>query len=154
MSTAEGSVRIGPISLFSLIILICLAVLSVLAVSTAQATYTSALKHAAYTNATYENEQAAQELVAEIDAQLSLYRAEQNVTETPAKSVEKILPENAQITDDTVVAEFVSEGGRTLTVSILIDNNGTYHILEWRASKQWDLNESNVNLWSGSTQQQ
>ncbi|MEG0375945.1 MAG: S4A5 electrogenic sodium bicarbonate cotransporter 4 [Raoultibacter sp.] len=154
MSTAEGSVRIGPISIFSLIILICLAVLSVLAVSTAQATYTSAQKHAAYTYATYENERAAQEFVSEIDAQLSLFRTMHYATETPTAAVQKILPDNAQLEDDTVVAEFVSNGGRTLTVSILIDSDGYYRILEWRASTQWDLNESNVNLWSGSTQQQ
>ena len=40
MAKSRGSVRMGPISLFALIIILCLAVMAVLAVTTAQASYT------------------------------------------------------------------------------------------------------------------
>ncbi len=58
----RGSVRIGPISLFALVIILCLAVMAVLSVTTAQATYAAAERQALFTNDTYANERAAQEL--------------------------------------------------------------------------------------------
>ena len=42
----RGSVRIGPISLFALVIILCLAVMAVLSVTTAQATYAAAERQA------------------------------------------------------------------------------------------------------------
>ena len=60
----RGSVRIGPISLFALVIILCLAVMAVLSVTTAQATYAAAERQASFTTDTYANERAGQELVA------------------------------------------------------------------------------------------
>ena len=68
MNSTNGSVRIGPISLFTLVIILCLAVMAVLSATTAQATYSAAEKQALFTNDTYQNEQAAQSAVAVIDA--------------------------------------------------------------------------------------
>lgn len=70
MNSTNGSVRIGPISLFTLVIILCLAVMAVLSATTAQATYSAAEKQALFTNDTYQNEQAAQSAVAVIDAAL------------------------------------------------------------------------------------
>ena len=42
MNSTNGSVRIGPISLFTLVIILCLAVMAVLSATTAQATYSAA----------------------------------------------------------------------------------------------------------------
>ena len=63
MNSTNGSVRIGPISLFTLVIILCLAVMAVLSATTAQATYSAAEKQALFTNDTYQNEQAAQSAV-------------------------------------------------------------------------------------------
>lgn len=148
MSKAQGSVCIGPISLFSLIILICLAVLSVLSVSTAQATFASAQKQAYYTEATYANEIAAQEFVAKLDE--TLIGVALSDSGDPLEAVASALPENAALEGNTVTAQFVSDGGRTLTVAIEIDGSGGYRIVEWRTSTQWNLDESSISLWSGS----
>ena len=59
MNSTNGSVRIGPISLFTLVIILCLAVMAVLSATTAQATYSAAEKQALFTNDTYQNEQGA-----------------------------------------------------------------------------------------------
>lgn len=64
MNSTNGSVRIGPISLFTLVIILRLAVMAVLSATTAQATYSAAEKQALFTNDTYQNEQAAQSAVA------------------------------------------------------------------------------------------
>ena len=57
MNSTNGSVRIGPISLFTLVIILCLAVMAVLSATTAQATYSAAEKQALFTNDTYQNAQ-------------------------------------------------------------------------------------------------
>lgn len=48
MNSTNGSVRIGPISLFTLVIILCLAVMAVLSATTAQATYSAAEKQALF----------------------------------------------------------------------------------------------------------
>ena len=70
MAKPHGSVRIGPISLFTLIIILCLAVLAVLSVTTARAELSITERQAATTTETYELESAAQRFVAEVDRAL------------------------------------------------------------------------------------
>lgn len=74
MARNQGSVRMGPISLFTLVIILCLAVLAVLAVTTAQASYVMAERQASATTAAYDDEQAAQELLAVVDGALAPLR--------------------------------------------------------------------------------
>ena len=76
MSASHGSVRMGPISLFTLLIVLCLAVMAVLSVTTSQATYVLAQRQANATVALYANETAAQNLVAHIDQTLSQARVQ------------------------------------------------------------------------------
>lgn len=71
MAKPHGSVRIGPISLFALIIILCLAVLAVLSITTARAELSTAERQAATTTETYQLEMAAQGLVAEVDGALA-----------------------------------------------------------------------------------
>lgn len=71
MAKPHGSVRIGPISLFTLIIILCLAVLAVLSVTTARAELSITERQAATTTETYELESAAQRFVADVDAALA-----------------------------------------------------------------------------------
>ena len=67
----HGSVRIGPISLFTLIIILCLAVLAVLSLTTAPAQPPTTDRHAHTTTETYALETAGQEFVAAVDAALA-----------------------------------------------------------------------------------
>lgn len=67
----HGSVRIGPISLFTLIIILCLAVLAVLSLTTARAELSITERQAQTTTETYALETAGQEFVAAVDAVLA-----------------------------------------------------------------------------------
>ncbi|MEC4184223.1 hypothetical protein VJ918_05305 [Adlercreutzia sp. R21] len=70
MAKPHGSVRIGPIGLFTLIIILCLVVLSVLSLTTARAELSVTERQAATTTETYQLETAAQTFVAEVDGAL------------------------------------------------------------------------------------
>lgn len=71
MAKPHGSVRIGPISLFTLVIILCLAVLAVLSVTTARAELSVTERQAATTTETYGLETAGQTFVAEVDGALA-----------------------------------------------------------------------------------
>lgn len=71
MAKPHGSVRIGPISLFALIIVLCLAVLTVLSVTTSLAELSTTERQAATTTETYQLESVGQQFVADIDAALA-----------------------------------------------------------------------------------
>ena len=154
MSRTQGSIRIGPISLFSLVILLCLAVLSVLTVATTQSISASAHKHAALTTAGYENESAAQALVADIDSALVPFRMQNAALGDIRQAVAAVLPEQAHMQDSLVFAEFVTDSGRTLSITLAIDADATYRIITWQATTQWNLESGDVKLWSGNDQQQ
>lgn len=66
MAKPHGSVRIGPISLFALIIILCLAVLSVLSLTTARAELSITERQAQTTTETYQLETAGQTFVMEV----------------------------------------------------------------------------------------
>ena len=71
MAKPHGSVRIGPISLFTLIIVLCLAVLTVLSVTTSLAELSTTERQAATTTETYQLESVGQQFVADVDAALA-----------------------------------------------------------------------------------
>ncbi|MFR7493480.1 MAG: hypothetical protein ACLUVF_01945 [Adlercreutzia sp.] len=71
MAKPHGSVRIGPISLFALIIVLCLAVLTVLSVTTSLAELSTTERQAATTTETYQLEAVGQQFVADVDAALA-----------------------------------------------------------------------------------
>ena len=94
--------RIGPISLFALVIILCLAVMAVLSVTTAQATYAAAERQASFTTDTYANERAGQELVADVDAALAPVRAAHGGLAEALSAVRAALPEGAELDGSTV----------------------------------------------------
>lgn len=150
MSTRQkGSVRMGPISLFALIILLSLAVLSVLAASTAQATYASATKQARFTTDTYSNEVAAQELIRSIDTELAHVQSKGGSRADALESLSLLLPEGAWIEGTTIHAQFLQESGRTLTIALEINDTLEYRVTQWQAITQWSTQEEGETLWSG-----
>lgn len=92
MSASHGSVRMDPISLFTLLIVLCLAVMAVLSVTTSQATYVLAQRQANATVALYANETAAQNLVAHIDQTLSQARVQGQGSYQVSSMLEAVLP--------------------------------------------------------------
>ena len=152
MSRSAGSVRIGPISLFTLVIVLCLAVLSVLAVTTAQATYAAAEKQAVFTQDTYANENAAQRFLADVDAALAPVRASGGGLDAALAALDRMLPENASRAGSSVQATFTTDSGRTLDVELTVTANATYEIASWKATTQWTNDGPGQTLWSGAAQ--
>lgn len=152
-SVNSGTVRMGPISIFALIILICLAVMAVLTISTAQATYSAAEKQMLFTDDTYENERAGQELVKLVDETLAPLRTSGGTVGGAVAALEEVLPEGAFVEDSSVYARFVADSGRALTVTIAIRDDLDYSITNWQASTQWteDPSSGNENLWTGNS---
>lgn len=153
MSTrGRGSVRIGPISLFALVIILCLAVMAVLSVTTAQATYAAAERQADFTADTYANERAAQEFTADVDAALAPVRAAGGGLNAALAAVDKVLPANSERDGATVRAEFTADSGRTLAVELDIQADATYVVKAWKATTLWTENGAGETLWSGAAQ--
>ena len=71
MAREKGSVRIGPVSVFALVVILGLAVLAVLSAATAQASHTEAQAQADFTRSAYVNDVAAAQALADIDAALA-----------------------------------------------------------------------------------
>lgn len=149
MSQSRGSVRIGPISLITLVIVLCLAVMAVLAVTTAQATYAAAEKQALFTTDTYANEMEGQRFVADVDAALAPVREADGGEQAAFDAVDRVLPENATRDGSLVTAVFATDSGRTLEVGLVIRADGTYEISLWKATTQWTDTGSGETLWSG-----
>lgn len=152
MGRAKGSVRIGPISLFSLVVILCLAVMSVLTLTTAQATYAAAEKQARFAADTYANEQAAQNLVAEVDAALAPIRAAGGSPADALAAVADALvrTDDATLDGNRVQATFTTESGRTLSVVLTVNDNATYTVSQWKATTHWSDTDSGEKLWSGA----
>lgn len=152
MSRVRGSVRIGPVSLFSLVVILCLAVMAVLTLTTAQATYAAAEKQARFAADTYANERAAQNLVAEVDAALAPVRAGGGSRTEALAAVADALAQNgeAALDGNRVRATFETDSGRTLSVVLTVNDNATYTVSQWKATTQWNDTDSGEKLWSGA----
>lgn len=202
MAKSRGSVRMGPISLFALIIILCLAVMAVLAVTTAQASYTLTQRQAAAAEEAYAVETAGQRFLGGLDAELAAAHAAGATGPGAMAAVEQALPRLAEeakaaaplpltasasavstdraaslagivgvgrtgeepadaipvegvtpLLDDArgaVSASFVTEGGRALDVVIAIRDDGSYEILSWKATTEWNEEGAGETLWSGS----
>ncbi|WP_270295275.1 S4A5 electrogenic sodium bicarbonate cotransporter 4 [Eggerthella sinensis] len=153
MSGSNSTVRIGPISLFTLVIILCLAVMAVLSATTAQATYSAAEKQALFTDDTYANESAAQSAVAAIDAALAPVRDADGGLDAALAAVDKALPTDAasaQRDGASVFLTFTTPSGRTLDVELTIKSNATYEISQWKATTQWTNDGPSTMLWPGA----
>lgn len=73
---ANNSVRMGPISLFTLVVVLCIAVMSVLCFSLAHSSLTVAQRQADFATDSYTNESAGQEFVAAVNEVLAGLRAQ------------------------------------------------------------------------------
>lgn len=216
MAKPHGSVRIGPISLFTLIIILCLAVLSVLSLTTARAELSVTERQAATTTETYQLESAAQIFVAEVNAALSAdaqgneglltevleaygvaevapaadaasdaaAAASTADTASAAEASEAIpdeTPAGETIADDSLSgaaegevtveviecsaddaiavsgtfdgtllsATFSMDSGRTLAITLRLNDDATYTIEQWKTTTQWIDDGTGENLWLG-----
>lgn len=145
-------VRIGAISLFALVVIISLAVLTVLSFTTANASLMLAQRQATATTELYLDERAAQEFVAGVDALLSETRASEGESQAGSAGVRAVEGElqglcskarevaggqvqvSANVDGQEIRAEFACDNGRTLSILIVVRDNGTYRIDKWKMS--------------------
>lgn len=139
MAKPHGSVRIGPISLFTLIIVLCLAVLTVLSVTTSLAELSTTERQAATTTETYQLEAVGQQFVADVDAALA---------EGTLEDVLQRYSDSAVRDGDLISVTFSMESGRTLAVVLRIQND-TYTIEQWKVTTEWTDDGTGENLWLG-----
>lgn len=101
MAKTHGSVRIGPISLLTLVIVLCLAVMAVLTVATAQASLNLTTRQAKATTTLYGDEIAGQKFVAATDAYLVAHGTDEGFsTQTIADALPTLCDEAAQYAAD------------------------------------------------------
>lgn len=146
-SRIETPVRIGSITILTLLIIICLATLGVLTLSTAQANGAAAEKQSESVQALYDNESSAQSFVADVDALLVKQKAAGAEKTAAMKAVSSAYGKDVTVGSDTITRKFTSEN-RTLTVKLQVKNNLSYQITEWSTTTE-STNEQ-VTLWSGS----
>lgn len=105
-ATRADHVRIGPMSLFTLIVVICMAVLAVLTLSTANATYVMTNRQATATTELYLDEAAAQEFVAGISDVLASARTDASLDDEDGEGdealYESVIDEDADVDDAAV----------------------------------------------------
>ena len=163
--TRTENVRIGPISIFTLIIVLCMAVLAVLAVSTSNASMTMAERQATATTELYADETAAQEFVAGLDAVLAKERAGKANRAAAVKAVSDALIDirdaaqaavdgevevTASVSNNTVNAHFECQNGRTLSIAITVLADATYRIDAWKMSAVQNEEQPEGSLWTGA----
>lgn len=151
-SETSGSVRIGPVTLISLVVILCLAVLAVLAVNTARANSAQAQRQLEFTQGAYSNDSSAQELLRDID--LALYGAKQvqlSMSETMG-AVREACPSAASINGNSVAVAFETQAGQRLDIKIDINSDYSYTVTQWTTSTTLDSESSAGQQASGSAQ--
>jgi hypothetical protein len=172
MATTDEGVRIGPISLFTLVAALGMAVLSVLTISTARAMSALSQRTATMASEAYQAESCAQMFVGGIDETLASVRARGGDRDAAMASLSAGVDEQAivaarsageqrdgsaavkgeaKIDGNAVVATFETSSGRRLDIRISINRDVTYTIAEWKATSQAGNVEVEEHLWSGTS---
>lgn len=148
----ENKVRIGPVSLLTLIAVLCLAVLAVLAVSSANASMTMAQRQADSTLGKYLNEVAAQEFVARVDDALtsggptSVEPALKDACNAAGEAAGGAVTATSSLVNGVVYAEFTGKSGRVLTIEVTIRDDATYRIDKWKVTAVQNDEQPQGNL--------
>ena len=140
----EENVRIGPVSVFTLIIIICLAVLAVLTISTANASLVLSQRQAVAAQELYLDETAAQTFLAEIDDRLAPLREGGNAD---AMSQVEVV---TNVSGQQIRAEFSCANGRTLKIVVTVLPDGTYRIDKWKMTAVVNEEQPMGNLYTGA----
>ena len=145
-----GSVRIGPVTVISFVIILCLAVLAVLAVTTARVSSAEAERQAEFIRSTYSNEFTAQQYLADVDAALAKASAKGESVSKAMARVRAASPAAASVDGRIVSLAYQTELGRRLTLRLRVNDDLTYTVLQWTTSTEWiEEPQTEENLWSG-----
>ncbi len=160
MMQQRAGVRIGPLSIATLISVLLIATFSVLCITTANATYTMAEHQATSTTETYQLDACGQKLLAAVNTQIANCTSAAEATKTISENLDALEQQAIQTTDDeaitldahvnntTIAFTATMPSGKTLNGIIALNNNGTASVSEWKFSVTQQPNEE--TLWSGS----
>ena len=137
-------VRMGPISILSMVIVLSLATMAVLSFTTARAAQRTADKQAQAISAIYECETAGQQFVAHVDGLL----AKQKPGAAPRTVAQQLRTETGAEGDGLLVTKVFESQGRQLQVSLRLEDDLTYTVAAWRMQAHIDSEEATV-LWQG-----
>ncbi len=151
-----GGVRIGPISLLTLVSVLLLAVLSVLCVTTTNAANAMSQRQAASATETYAVDACGQAMVAAIDEYIT---GAEDPLDTVAREIDNVRAralEIAEASDVDLTASVngsdvsftvATSDGRTLSAVVTIDGS-SYTIKSWKMTTTQQ--DSSASLWAGT----
>lgn len=155
-----GAVRLGPVSVFVLVMGVCLAVLAVLCLATGQAQRATAERQAATLEATYANEAAANAVLAQVEGSLAESRAAGLDLDAALAALDRALatrPEAAgplvatyglERDGGSIVGTFTCGGTRKLLVRLSVDERLVCTVDAWVATS--DIPEdAPPQVWQG-----
>lgn len=148
------SVRMGPISIFTLVVILCVAVMAVLCFTTAHASLTVAQRQATFATDNYANETSGQEFVAAVDEVLYSVQSagdsadlRQEAMLALKKKGDDLAPSaTVEFGSDTVSADFLLSSSRRLYVELTIEKDGTYRVTQWKQTTRQDKLEEDDQL--------
>lgn len=163
---STSSMRIGPISVITLISILMLAVLTLLCLATTRANYTMAQRQSAATTQAYVLDACAQDIVSEIDDELqsagSATAAASAISENAASVAQAAialletqgidagdLTAEVQVQGTQIAINVAQAGERELNAIVTLNDNLTYTINSWKTSTIWQSEDQ--TLWSGSS---
>lgn len=160
MRRRPSLVRMGPISVFVLVVVLCLAVMGVLSATTAKATSALAQRQAAFAESEYQNEIAGQRLYAAADDVLAAVRAAGGTQQDALAALSAAQQELERATTAANAAPTVtcslegsrlkahieSPNGRCLDVAFDVQNDATLRVVQWKATTLW-TEDTAESLW-------
>jgi hypothetical protein len=162
------TLRIGPISLLTLVMALCLAVMGVLCAVTAEATYAMSVRQAESTTDGYLAEEAGQQLVAQVGSRIASARAtgadkaaatsaisadlDAITSATEASANDGQVSVAAKMSGASLVATITTRSGHVLDIQIDVNDQLGYDIAAWKLSTMQDTDSTDAaaTLWSGS----
>lgn len=157
-----STVRMGPISVFALVIILCLAVLGVLSASTATAGSSLAQRQASFAADDYRNEVAGQQLYAAADDALAPVRAAGGDAAAATAALEAALPDitaaaqegadssvESDVEGSILSAHIQSSSGRCLDIQLEVQPDATLAVTAWKATTLWVEDNTDV-IWQGA----
>lgn len=144
-----GTVRLGPISLFTLIAVLCLSTLAVLSVTTANASYKLANLQSEFVEQQYQAEEVAQGFIAQLcEGRSTSPEAVTEAAHAAQLSTDGAVSVTATTADSLVTAQFMCANGRILDTEVEFRGDGAYRILKWNMTAKVQSAETET-LWSG-----
>lgn len=157
MSRSAESIRIGPVSLATLISVLLLAVLALLCVTSANAAQAKAERQANSTTEAAALDATGQDLVSRVDAELAASNgswpavsAKLNTLAHDARDASTLKGSSITTTSGKTGVAFVisASSGKQLEARVSTNDDGTLSIDEWKLTNTQEPTEE--TLWSGS----